>query len=93
MNTAGVSMLSFCFLLDKNEPTSVNALKEDVMSKKHESRWNLEELSDADIYNAILYLEPDPQCRKQHEDDIFVICLCIVILLLGLLGLMCLYYR
>jgi len=39
------------------------------MSKKHESKWNLEDLTDPEIYDAILYLEPDPQYRKQHDAD------------------------
>jgi hypothetical protein len=64
------------------------------MTKKHETNLNLDEITDPDIYDAILYLEPDPQCRKQHsEDSVFAICLCVVILLLGLFGFMCLYYR
>jgi hypothetical protein len=64
------------------------------MAKKHESKWNIEEMTDPDIYDAILYLERDPECRKQHNDDaVSVICFCIVILLLGFLGFMSLYYR
>jgi hypothetical protein len=64
------------------------------MANNHESEWNIEDLSDPDIYDAILYLETDPQYRKQHNDDTaFVICFCLVILLLGLLGFACLYYR
>lgn len=62
------------------------------MAKRPE--WNIEYLSDPEIYDAIRYLEPDPQCRKQRNDDTaFVICVCVVILLLGLLGFMFLYYR
>jgi hypothetical protein len=72
----------------------LQCINEDVMAKRHESKWNIEEMTDPDIYDAILYLEPDPQCHKQHNDDtVFVICFCIVILLLGFLGFMCLYYR
>ena len=64
------------------------------MAKKHESKWNIEEMTDPDVYDAILYLEPDPQYRKQRSDETaFVICFCVVILLLGLLGFMYLYYR
>jgi hypothetical protein len=64
------------------------------MAKKYETKWNIGDLTDPDIYDAILYLEPDPQCRKQNNDDTaFVICCCVVILLLGFLGFMCLYYR
>ena len=76
------------------QAVKLQCIDEDVMAKKHESKWNIEEMTDPDIYDAILYLEPDPQYRKQHNDDTaFVICLCVVILLLGLLGFMCLYYR
>lgn len=64
------------------------------MAKKHGSKWNIEEMTDPDIYDAILYLEPDPECRKRGNDETtFVIGFCVVILLLGFLGLMCLYYR
>ena len=72
----------------------MQCINEEVMSKKHESKWNLEDLTDPEIYDAILYLEPDPQYRKQHDaDTAFVICFCVVILLLGLSGFICLYYR
>ena len=64
------------------------------MSKKHESKWNIEEMTDPDIYDAILYLEPDPECRRHQKDDSgFVIGVSIVILLLGGLGFIWLYLR
>ena len=64
------------------------------MSKKQESKWNIEELSEPEIYDAIRYLEPDPIYRKQQEDETaFVIGVTIVILLLGCLGFMWLYLR
>ena len=64
------------------------------MARKRGSKWNIEEMTDPDIYDAILYLEPDPQIRKQHNrGTAFVIFSCIVILLLGFLGFTCLYYR
>ena len=63
------------------------------MAKKHESKWNLEDLSDPDIYDAIRYLEPEQTVANERNDDTtFVICFCAVILLLGLLGFMFLYY-
>jgi hypothetical protein len=72
----------------------LQCISEDVMAKKHESNWNLDEMTDPDIYDAIVYLQPDPQYRKLHNDDTaFVICFCVVILLLGLLGFIFLYYR
>jgi hypothetical protein len=36
----------------------VRCIDEDIMSKKHESKWNIEELTDPEIYEAIRYLEP-----------------------------------
>jgi len=64
------------------------------MSKKHESKWNIEDLTDPEIYDAIRYLEPEPICRKQEKDDTaFVICFCVVILLLGCLGFIWLLWR
>ena len=64
------------------------------MSKKNESKWNIEDLSDPDIYDAIRYLESDPIGRKQQKDETaFVICVTVVILILGCLGFMWLYLR
>jgi hypothetical protein len=64
------------------------------MAKRHESKWNIEEMSDPDIYDAILYLEPDPEYRKQSNDETaFMIGFSVIILVLGLLGFMCLYNR
>lgn len=71
----------------------MQCINEDVMSKKHES-WNIEELTDAEIYDAIRDLESDPVCRKQQDDSIaFVICVSLFILFLGCLGLIWLYLR
>ena len=61
------------------------------MAKKYESKWNIEDLTDPDIYDAIRYLEPDPTCQK--HDSAFVICITIVILVLGCLGFMWLVRR
>jgi hypothetical protein len=64
------------------------------MAKKHESKWNIEEMTDPDIFDAIRYLEPDRACAsEQHNDSAFVICVTIVILLLGCLGFMWLYLK
>jgi hypothetical protein len=64
------------------------------MAKKHESKWNIEELTDPDIYDAIRYLEPDPIRRKQQkEDTAFVICVTVIILLLGCVGFVWLLWR
>jgi hypothetical protein len=63
------------------------------MAKKHESNWNIEDTTDEEIYEAIRYLESAPRIEKAQNDEIAVICFCVVILLLGFLGFMCLYYR
>jgi hypothetical protein len=64
------------------------------MAQKRESKWNIAELTDPDIYDAIRYLEPDPICRKQQkEDTAFVICVTVIILLLGCIGFVWLLWR
>jgi hypothetical protein len=53
------------------------------LAKKQESNWNLEQLTDAQIYAAIRYLEPDPRSTNEQDDDTaFVICVGLVTLLL-----------
>lgn len=72
----------------------MQCINEDVMSKKHELTGNTEEVNDAEIYDAIRYLEPVPTSdKKQNDETAFVICFCVVVLLLGFLGFMCLYCR
>lgn len=64
-------MFFLSFLLAKNEPgTGSNVAMHggDLMSKKHQSKWNVEDLSDPDIYEAIRYLEPDLICGKQQKE-------------------------
>jgi hypothetical protein len=68
------------------------------MSKKHEWKRNLEEVNDAEIYDAIRYLESDPTTSAKHsrghsEDTAFAIGVTVVILLLGCLGFVWLYWR
>jgi hypothetical protein len=38
------------------------------MAKKRESKWNLDKLTDAEIYTAILYLEQDPKSASEQDD-------------------------
>jgi len=71
----------------------LQCINEDVMAKKHEPKWNIEDITDEEIYEAIRYLEPAPRRKKEQNDEIPVICFCVVILLLGFLGFMCLYCR
>jgi len=45
------------------------------MRKKQESDWNLEKLTDEEIYAAIRYLEPHPRSAHWQDDAAaFVIC-------------------
>jgi hypothetical protein len=64
------------------------------MAKKHESKWNIEDSTDLEIYDAIRYLEPNSTSRTEENDDFgLVICISLLILLLGCLGVMLLYWR
>jgi hypothetical protein len=64
------------------------------MAKRSQSKWNIEDMTDPDIYEAIRYLDPK-QTTVNHPNDetAFMICFCLVILLLGLIGFTSLYYR
>jgi hypothetical protein len=64
------------------------------MAKKQESKWNVEDLTDIEIYEAIRYLEPNSTSRTEESDHSdLVICVGLLILLLGCLGVMLLYWR
>ena len=64
------------------------------MAKRHESKWNLENLTDPEIYDAIRYLEPNSTSGIEEKDDSgVVICISFLIILLGCLGVMLLYWR
>jgi hypothetical protein len=72
------------------------------MAKKHESKWNIEDLTDPDIYDAIRYLDPLPRSAnercstsedEQHGDRGVLICVGFIILLFGCLAFMLLYWR
>jgi hypothetical protein len=64
------------------------------MAKKHESKWNIEDLSDAEIYDAIRYLETDlSSTTEQDNDNGVVICVCLYILLFGCLAFLWFYWR
>jgi hypothetical protein len=40
------------------------------MAKKQESNWNLETLTDAEVYAAIRYLEPDPRSANGQNSNL-----------------------
>jgi hypothetical protein len=56
------------------------------MAKKNESNWSIEDLTDAQIYEAIRYLERGPENGDDADGDNGVlICVCLYIaLLIGL---------
>jgi hypothetical protein len=53
------------------------------MAKKHESKWNIDDLTNAEIYAAIRYLDPHPKSRHEQNG---VTSATILILLLGCLA-------
>ena len=62
------------------------------MAKKYESKWNIDKLTNADIYAAIRDLKRDPRSATALDDNaIFLICISLWILLLGFLGFIWLY--
>jgi hypothetical protein len=69
------------------------------MAEKHESNWNVEDLTDAEIYDAIRYLDPNRRdadelvADDQDKDDGVVICVCLYVLLAGCLSFMWFYWR
>ena len=85
-------------MLANNEPGAVGQvsmhLKEEVMTKKNESKWNTEDLTDPEIYDAIRYLEAiSTTGGEKNGDSGLVICVSLLILLLGCFGVMLLYWR
>ena len=64
------------------------------MAKKHESKWNVEDVTDPEVYDAIRYLEAISTNGGEKDGDFgLVICVSILILLLGCFGVMLLYWR
>jgi len=74
--------------------TGFDALKEEVMAKKYGSKWNIDDLTDPEIYDAIRYLEPNSTSGIEETDDsCVVICVSFLILLLWCLGVRLLHWR
>jgi len=74
------------------------------MLGNHEPDRNLEELTDDEIYAAILYLELDQSSankrsgdtvttKKENDDKGVLICVCLYIALFGSLALLWLYLK
>jgi hypothetical protein len=62
------------------------------MLANHEPDWNIDDLSDTEVYAAIRYLEPDPGNTSEQDDDkCATICACLYVLLLACLGFVWLY--
>jgi len=52
-----------------------------------EPDWNIEDLTDVEIYAAIRYLEPESQCPNEGNNDYgVVICVCLDIALIACLA-------
>ncbi len=69
------------------------------MLTNHEPDRNIEDLTDAKIYDAIRYLEPDPKSANemdgddQDKDNGVVICVFLYLALLVCLAFMWFYWR
>jgi hypothetical protein len=73
------------------------------MLTNQEPDWNIDDLTDTEIYAAIRYLEADPRTEDKHDandqdkdkdkDNSVVICVCLYILLLGCLAFVLFYWR
>jgi hypothetical protein len=64
------------------------------MLTNHEPDRNIEDLSDAEIYAAIRYLEPtETSTEEKNDDNGVVICVCLYIALVGCLAFVWLYWR
>ena len=65
---------------------------ESLMLANHEPDWNIDDLSDTEVYAAIRYLERDPGSTNEQDDDrCVIICACLYVLLLVCLGFVWLY--
>jgi hypothetical protein len=69
------------------------------MLANQEPDWNIDDLTDDEIYDAIRYLDPDPRAEDkqdaddQDKDNSVVICVCLYILVLGCLAFVWFYWR
>ena len=69
------------------------------MLTNQEPDWNIDDLTDTEIYAAIRYLEADRRtegkqdANDQDKDNGVVICVCLYIVLLGCLAFVWFYWR
>jgi hypothetical protein len=69
------------------------------MLTNQEPDWNIDGLTDTEIYAAIRYLDADRRtedkqgANDQDKDNGVVICVCLYILLLGCLAFVWFYWR
>ena len=56
------------------------------MLTNHESDWNIDDLSDAQVYEAIRYLEPETRSMDEDNSVTVLICVGLYILLLACLA-------
>lgn len=65
------------------------------MQRKQESKWNLEDLTDADVWTTIHYLDPDsiPETNAKTNGTLFLVCFSILVLVSGFSALLSLYHR
>jgi hypothetical protein len=69
------------------------------MLTNHEPDRNIEDLTDAEIYNAIRYLEPDPKRANEMDrddrdkDNGVVVCVFLYVALLVCLAFVWFYWR
>ena len=69
------------------------------MLANQEPDWNIDDLTEDEIYDAIRYLDPDPRTEykqdadDQDKDNGVVICVCLYILVLGGLAFVWFYWR
>ena len=74
------------------------------MLTNQEPDWNIDDLTDTEIYAAIRYLEEDPRiedkqdaderdANDQKKDNGVVICVCLYTLVLGCMAFVWFYWR
>jgi hypothetical protein len=60
------------------------------MGRRDSSDWNVEELTDSEVYLSIRHLDPDEQARDDWDDRSMLI-VSILILVVGCIGIFCFY--